>query len=156
MYYTYDGSSEVAAKFLSKKHSADIIQLKETKPFKKSNFGFMMCAFSAIFKRKTRLAIDVNKAIDEYKEIYLITPIWAGASTPAVNTFLFEANLEGKTVNILTLEGDKSAKNGAKVSTSIQERIEQKGGKLGAVQNIFGADPKKTMLEEEAAERIKI
>ena len=156
VYYTYNGSCKVAAEVIASRYDVDIIELEEKKPLANNSFGFIKGVIYTIFNAKSKLNFPVNDKIKDFQELYLILPIWVAKTPPTINTFLAEANLADKTINVLTLQGDKELKGSQKVMQSIASRIEAKGGKVGATQNIFGADLKKTISKEDAEERITI
>ena len=48
--------------------------------------------------RKDRDTTERNLSVDDFDPIILLTPIWNGKPTPAMNEFLERINLMGKTV----------------------------------------------------------
>lgn len=153
VYYSYNGSCQMAAKHLQEKIGGEILFLQEQKPFSNNIIGYIQAIVAAFSKKKAILTEDFSTRVASADLIYLITPIWANATPPAINTFLDEAELEGKQVNVLTVQGSAKLAGSEKVFYSIKERIENKGGIINEAQSIQGGN-KKPLTAEQAAERI--
>jgi len=154
VYYSYTGSCNAAAEYLQEKLGGELLSLKEEKPFAKNIFGYFQALFAAFSNKSSNLAEDFSSKVASAELIYLITPIWAGATPPAINTFLQLAELEGKKVNVLTVQGNAKLAGSEKVFYSIKERVENKGGTIDEAQSIQGGTKRKPLSAEQAAERI--
>ncbi|MGI6213906.1 MAG: flavodoxin family protein [Christensenellales bacterium] len=154
VYYSYSGSCKVAAEYLQEKLGGEVLFLAEEKPFKKSIMGCIQGIISTMFNKKTALAVNIADKVAASDLIYLISPIWGGKTPPAINAFLAEADLEGKKVNVLTVQGDEKLAGSEKVFLSIKDRIENKGGTVDEAQSIQGGGYNEPITKEQAAERI--
>jgi hypothetical protein len=63
-----------------------------------------------------------------YEGLYLGAQVWAGKTTPAINTFLRKAQLKDKRVWLFLTKADDKVSQ--KVIDSISARIEKRGGTL--------------------------
>ncbi len=154
VYYSYNGSCAMAAKHLQEKIGGEILFLQEQKPFSNNIIGYLQALIAAFGKKKAVLTEDISTKVASADLIYLITPIWANATPPAINTFLDEADLEGKKVNVLTVQGNEKLAGSEKVFYSVKERVENKGGTIDEAQSIQGGKKSNPLTAEQAAERI--
>ena len=86
----------------------------------------MSAGFAAI--RYKRTAINpVNVDLRQYDTIFIGSPIWASRPTPAINSFIYANNFEGKSiVPFLTM----SSNNSDKALQNITAKIEKSQGKV--------------------------
>lgn len=126
VFYSWTGNTEAVAEELGSVLQGKVVRLEETKE-RKPGFGFAMAAMYAIFGAKSKLK-PLSLPSGEFDTIFVGTPIWASASTPAVNTFLSRFDFKGKKVYLFfTLADDKPP---VKAITSMTRRIERKGGRV--------------------------
>jgi flavodoxin len=83
-------------------------------------------ALAAMLGSSTKLK-DPNFSVEGFDTVVLMTPIWAGNLTPAMNTFLKKVDLTGKRV-IIGLVG--AADENLKAAEKMRQKIEGKGGKI--------------------------
>lgn len=112
---------------LAEKIGAETIELSETTG-RRGIFGFIKSGFQAVKKKSSELSGKPWDRAREFDTLYLMTPIWAGNGTPAMNAFLENADLNGKTVFTVTLQADPNTKGNEKVHEYLRGRIEEKGG----------------------------
>jgi hypothetical protein len=67
-------------------------------------------------------------SLKDYENIFLGGQVWAGHSTPAINTFIGKADLKGKKVYLFLVLADN--KEPRKVIDSLTKRIEKRGGSV--------------------------
>ncbi len=79
--------------------------------------------------------------------LILAAPIWAGNGNPAMNGFLDQADLRGKTVHILTVQADPDHGSSKAVLDHYRRRVVEAGGTVGGTRAITGASPGKTAEE---------
>jgi hypothetical protein len=147
-YYTYDGSSAVAAGIIAQKTGADIIELEEAKPRKKGGAAFMRAAFGALFGAKSRLKPGILEKAAGYEGIIVISPVWASKTVPAVNSLLAQ-KLSGKEVWAVTVQADPDFRDSAQVLDSIRSRAEAAGATWRGGAAALGAAPGKTASAED-------
>ena len=126
VYYSWTGNTEVAAKELHKLVGGELVKLEEIKE-RKMRIGFAGAAFSAVLGMKSRLK-SVNFNVKDYDNVFIGSPVWASRCTPAINTFLSKAGLNGKKVFLfVTLADDKIP---TKVFSFLEKKVEKRGGKV--------------------------
>ncbi len=97
VFYSRTGTTKKVAQRLSLEIGAECEEINDRKK-RAGLFGFFSAGFDAIRRKKT--VIDpAEKAPDDYDLVLVGTPIWAGAMTPAVRTYL--ADNRGKIKKIV-------------------------------------------------------
>lgn len=125
VYYSLIGNTDAVAKEIQSQTGFDIQRIEEQKPRRKGNIpGAGMAALFG-FKSKIK-AMDLHT--DDYDNIFLGAQVWAGKTTPAINSFLSEACFEGKKVWLFITKADPKVHH--KIVDTITRRVEEKGGKV--------------------------
>jgi hypothetical protein len=93
-------------------------------------------AMAALFGRSARL-VDPDFDVSDWDTVVVMTPIWAGKSTPAANTFLRTVNLTGKNVLIVAL--GESGENLA-TSSRLEKMARARGGQVIGIHHVHGLD----------------
>lgn len=127
VYFSKSNNTRTGAEFLAEKISADMIELTEKKD-RKGFYGFIKSGFQAVTKKSSDLTGDPWDLISGFPEIYLMTPIWAGNGTPAMNRFINKADFSGKKVVLITFQADIKKESSAKVHNYYKSKIEERGG----------------------------
>jgi len=154
LYYSLDGSARCAAQALSRKWAADVIELAERKPRGHGKWDFVKAAFQALRGAKSRLDINVSDAVRPYDTMYIISPVWAGRTVPAVNTCLAQCDFTGKQVGILSVQADRDLKGSGEVLDSMARRVESASGQVVFRHGLIGALPGKTISREDMERQI--
>lgn len=140
IYYSKNGNTKILAELLEEKYQGRIVELKET--CKRRGFiGFMKSGYQATRRKQSKLIGTPWAKIGEFDMLYLCSPIWAGKITPAVNTFLANADLNGKEVVLFTIMADPNLKDVEKEHGYVKQLIEEKGGKVVKCIGLNGAGP---------------
>lgn len=124
IYYSWLGNTKVVAEEIQKLTGGDMVRIEETKE-RKTGAGFASAAMSAFFNMKSKLK-PLNFEFEKYNPIFLGTQVWAGHSTPAMNSFIKETNFQNKSVYLFITKADE--KEPEKVIGSLVKRIEKRGG----------------------------
>ena len=82
VYYTYDGSTRVAAEVLARRLGADVFELEEVKKRGKSALSFMAAAFGALAGKRSRIKSDFAAEMKSYDCVYIGSPVWANKTAP--------------------------------------------------------------------------
>jgi flavodoxin len=154
VYFSKDGNTEYTARLLASEIGGELIKLTE-KTKRDGVIGFMKSGFQAVSKASSELAGEPWKLIEGYDFIFLMTPIWAGNGTPAINAFLDNADLKGKSVSIITLQSDVSHKGIEKVHDYLMKRVESKGGMTSECFALTGSTPGKFAGEDHLKNEFK-
>lgn len=122
VYYSKSGNTGTVAQEISKAVNGEIKKIELVK-----DISFGWAAFTALFGLKGKIkAIDFN--VEDYDNIFIGSPVWAGKSSTPINTFLSDVDFTGKNVFIFITQADNKAPSS--VYESIATRIEAKGGKV--------------------------
>ena len=142
VYYSQSNNTRVAAEILKNKLGADIVELKESR---KGN------PLQAILKRKSQLVGDPWKEVQDADLIYLMFPIWASHSVPAVNAFVNseKSAFAGKEFILVTFQADPKMESSKEVRDYVGNLVINRGGKIkasygmvGGSMNVFIGDEK--------------
>jgi len=126
IYYSWLGNTKVVAEEILKHTGGDIIRIEETKE-RKTGAGFAISAFEAVIGAKSNLK-PMDFKLEKYDHIFLGTQVWAGRSTPAINSFVQKTNLHNTNVYLFITKADTKAPE--KVINSLTERIRKRGGEV--------------------------
>ena len=123
VYYSQSNNTRAAAEILSAKLDCKLVELKEEK---KGN------AMQAYFRKSSKLLGNPWDEITDAERVYLMFPIWAGKSVPAVNAFLRspDANFEHKAVYLVTFQASPDFKGSDRVHDYVGNLIRNKGGTI--------------------------
>lgn len=120
IFYSLEGNTRLIAETIAQTIDADILELKTKKNYSDKGFKkYFWCGKSVILKEKPELIAE-DKNIDEYKNIFIGTPIWVGTYAPPYNTFLENNKIENKNIALFACHGGGGAK---KFYNSIKEII---------------------------------
>lgn len=109
VYYTLEGNTGYVADVLGKYDGVDVEQLKPRKEPPKDGFGkFLIGGKSALFQSDPDLQ-PVQANVEEYPNIILAFPVWAGTYPPAIGAFLKQYPLTGKRVSIIACSAGGNA-----------------------------------------------
>jgi len=84
----------------------------------------------AILKKGSKLKGNPWKEIEGSDQVYLMFPIWASNGTPAMNTFIQNADFKGIKVNIITFQQFEDLRNSDKFHKYVSGLILNKGGEV--------------------------
>lgn len=153
VYYSCAGNTKVVAEEIEQQTGYDIRRIEEMRP--RDLKGIMWAALGAVLGQKSAIKpMDFDMA--EYDTVILGAQVWAGKTTPAINSFLSRANFRGKKVWLFfTLASEQVPPI---FIDSVTRRIEGKGGKvLGSLACISKWDPKERapLKPEEARDKVR-
>jgi len=127
IYYSNRGSTARIAKAIISATNSTGRELIDSNS--QTGKGMMTLALSAMLGWSSSLRKpDYN--LDGFENILLMTPIWAGNPTPAMNTFLKKVNLRGKRV-ILALVG--AGTDNIQAADKLIKRVEANGGQVSEI-----------------------
>lgn len=126
IYYSWLGNTKVVAEEIFKLTGGDIIRIEETKE-RKNGVGLATAAMSALFGIQSKIK-PMDFEFEKYDHIFLGLQVWAGHSTPAINTFVNKANLHNKNVYLFVTKAEE--KFPSMVIDSITKRIIKRGGNV--------------------------
>ena len=105
IYYSLSDNTKEAAEYMAQKLNLDLYRIELTKPmpdkmWKQMLIGGMQSSFGMTPKIK-----GTPENIDEYDEIIIGTPIWAGKAASPINSILKNASVADKVVAVFTFSG---------------------------------------------------
>lgn len=98
VYYSYDGNSEFIANKIAKQTNADVLRLKPINEKKSKGFSKFVWGGSQVFMKAKPELEEYSINLDEYDQIFIGTPVWAGTYAPALNTFFNDNKIENKKI----------------------------------------------------------
>jgi len=108
VYYSYEGGTRLIAQTIAAALHSDIMECRPTKDIKsKGLMKYVWGGRQVVFKTHPQLEpFEKNPA--EYDTIIIGTPVWAFTYTPAIRSFLSQANLQQKKIGLFCChEGTK-------------------------------------------------
>ncbi len=126
VYYSLTGKTRLVAQAIAQSLSAALVEITEKKPRKLGPFIYLIGGFRAITNRASKTnPIDVD--FRQYERIFIGSPIWASRPVPAVNSFIYQTNFEGRDVVPFFSMGGNTAE---KALANITAKIEKRQGKV--------------------------
>ncbi len=125
VYYSFTGKTRLAAQAIAKALTATLVEIEERKPVPMP-FVYVSGGFRAFMNWGSKIRpLDVD--LKQYERIFIGSPMWAYRSAPAINSFIYKTNFEGRSVvPFFTMGGD----NSEKALANITAKIEKKQGKV--------------------------
>ncbi|MDH4300314.1 MAG: hypothetical protein OEV54_06690 [Dehalococcoidia bacterium] len=121
VYYSLTGKTKLVAQVIAEALNATLVQIEERRPIS-FPFVYLSGSFAAYLNRGRRInPIDVD--LKQYERIFIGSPMWAYRPTPAVNSFIYQTNFEGRAViPFFTMGGDSSETALANITAKIEKR----------------------------------
>ena len=121
VYYSLTGKTKLAAGAIAEALNAPLVEIQEKRPIPMP-FVYLSGSFAAFTNRGRKInPIDVD--LKQYDRVFIGSPIWASRPTPAINSFIYQSNFEGRTViPFFTMGGDDSKKALANITAKIEKR----------------------------------
>jgi len=99
VFYSLEGSTRALAKKLAAEINGDILELNPVKEVNSKGFSkFVWGGMQAVMKKKPRLR-EYNFKVNQYENVIIGTPVWAGTYAPPIRTFLENEQIVGKKVS---------------------------------------------------------
>jgi len=121
VYYSLTGKTKLVSHVIAGAVDAALVEIKEKKPRKLGPLLYLIGGFGAITNRGTEIRpVDVD--VKQYERIFIGSPIWASRPVPAINSFVYQTNFEGRhVVPFFTMGGDNSEKAVANITAKIEK-----------------------------------
>ena len=128
VYYSLTGKTKLVAQVIAEALDARLLEVKETKPRKPGFLTYLIGGYEVFTNRGSEInPIDVD--MKQYETIFIGSPNWASRPAPAINSFIYRTNFEGRSViPFFTMGGNNSEKALADVTA----KIERSQGKVAA------------------------
>ena len=124
VFYSLTDKTKLVSQAIAESLNAELLEIEETKPRKRGFLTYLTGGYAAIRNKGTDIS-PINVDLKQYERIFLGSPIWASRPTPAINSFIYANNFEGKNiVPFFTMGGN----NSDKALDNIQNKIEKSQG----------------------------
>jgi len=126
VYYSLTDKTKLVSQVIAEALNATLVEIKETKPRKLGPLVYLIGSFAATINRGSEInPIDVD--LEQYEPIFIGSPIWNSRPAPAINSFIYQTNFEGRSViPFFTMGGN----NAEKALANITAKIERSQGKV--------------------------
>ena len=120
VFYSLTGKTKLVAQAIAEALKATLLEIKETKPRKLGPFIYLTGGLAALMNRRSEInPVDVD--LEQHERIFIGSPIWASRPTPAVNSFIYQTNFEGRDIiPFFTMGGDDSENALANMTAKIE------------------------------------
>ena len=119
LYYSRSGVSRRVAEKLAKRLRVNIYEIEDKNDYS-GIFGYLKGGFYASRWKKVSYDLGTEIIVDGHTHVYLIGPVWASRTAPAIYSFLMDYPLKYKTL-ILTNDGSTPEKAYAKMEERFGE-----------------------------------
>jgi flavodoxin len=126
VYYSLTGKTKLVSQAIAEALSATLVEIKEIKPRKPGPFVYLTGGSAAFMNRGSKInPVDVD--LKQYERIFIGSPMWSYRPAPAINSFIYQTNFEGRSIiPFFTMGGDNS--KGA--LANMTAKIEKSQGKV--------------------------
>ena len=126
VFYSTTGNTKLVAQVIAEALDATLMEITETKPRKLRPVVYLVGGFEAAMNRGSKIN-PVVVDMKQYERIFMGSPIWNSRATPAINSFIYQTDFEGRNViPFFTMGGD----NADKALANITAKIEKSQGKV--------------------------
>ena len=125
VYYSLTGKTKLAAQAIAEALNATLVEIEERRPIPMP-FVYLSGGFRAFMNWGSKIKpVDVD--LKQYERVFIGSPMWAYRPAPAINSFIYQTNFEGRSViPFFTMGGD----NSEKALANIKAKIEKRQGKV--------------------------
>ncbi|MDH5696802.1 MAG: hypothetical protein OEZ00_09450 [Dehalococcoidia bacterium] len=126
IYYSLIGKTKLVSQVIAEALNATLVEIQETKPRKLGPLVYLIGGFAATINRGSKInPIDID--LKQHEKIFIGSPIWNSRPAPAINSFIYQTNFEGRSIiPFFTMYGD----NSEKALANITAKIEKNQGKV--------------------------
>jgi hypothetical protein len=126
VYYSLTGKTKLVSQVIAEALNATLLEIKETRPRKPGPLVYLIGGYAAFMNRGSGInPIDVD--LKQHETIFIGSPNWASRPAPAINSFIYKTNFEGRSIiPFFTMGG----KNSEKALANITAKIERSQGKV--------------------------
>jgi len=125
VYYSLTGKTKLVSQIIAESLNATLVEITERRPIP-IPFVYLSGGFRALTNRGSKInPVDVD--LKQYERIFIGSPTWGSRPAPAVNSFIYQTNFEGRSVvPFFTMGGD----NAEGALANITAKIEKSQGKV--------------------------
>jgi len=142
-YFSRSGNTRSSAGILAERLSVSAVYPITEVRERRGLSGFIMNGFSALRGKAVNIKTTFPETAGEIDQLILMTPVWAGHVTPAINGFLERTDLTGTQVILITVQSDPEFKGIEKAVRLVEKRIINQKGVLKQSAAMHGSAPGK-------------
>lgn len=146
VFYSLEGNTRWIAETVAARLQADLLELRPKKEYPSQGFHKYFRGGKSVLFRECPELIPQNTQIDDYQNIVIGTPVWAGSYSPPVRSFLSQNRIQNKKIAFFACHASKSADAAGKCFDGLKKELSGNTfvGKADFV------DPLKSAKEENA------
>ena len=132
-YFSASGVTATAAKELAKEKNADLYSIEPAQKYTSADLDWRNKQSRSSVEMndpQSRPALKSQKSLADYDVIYLGYPIWWGVAPRIINTFIEQAELDGKTVIPFATSGGSGIEGAVKDLSATYPALKFEAGKL--------------------------
>jgi flavodoxin len=121
VYYSLTDKTKLVSQVIAEALNATLVEIEERRPIPMP-FVYLSGSFAAFMNRGSKInPVDVD--LKQYERIFIGSPIWAYRPAPAINSFIYKTNFEGRSIiPFFTMGGDNAEKALANITVKIEKR----------------------------------
>ena len=125
VYYSLTDKTKLVAQVIAEALNATLVEIEERRPIP-IPFVYLSGGFAATINRGREIN-PIHVDLKQYDRIFIGSPTWNSRPAPAINSFIYKTNFEGRSViPFFTMAGD----NSEKALANITAKIERSQGKV--------------------------
>jgi len=125
VYYSLTGKTKLVAQVIAEALDATLVEIEERRPIP-IPFVYLSGGFAAMTNRGREIN-PIGVDLKQYERIFIGSPTWGSRPAPAINSFIYKTNFEGRSIiPFFTMRGD----NSEKALANITAKIEKNQGKV--------------------------
>jgi len=126
VYYSLTGKTRLVAQAIAEALNATLVEITETKPRRLGPLVYLIGGFAAMTNRGSKInPIDLD--LNQHEPIFIGSPNWGSRPAPAINSFIYQTNFEGRSIiPFFTMGGT----NPERILANITAKIEKSQGKV--------------------------
>lgn len=126
VYYSLTGKTRLVAQAIAEALNATLVEITETKPRRLGPLVYLIGGFAAMTNRGSKInPVDVD--LKQYETIFIGSPNWGSRPVPAINSFIYQTNFEGRSVIPFFTMGGADPE---RILANITAKIEKSQGKV--------------------------
>jgi flavodoxin len=150
VYYSLTGKTKLVARTIAEALDAQLLEIKERRPVPWP-FVYVSGGFRAMTNRGSRInRVDID--LRQYEQIFIGSPVWASSPAPAINSFVYQTDFEGRSVIPFFTMGGTTPE---KAVANIKAKIEKSRGKVAGSFAITSYKVSDEEMKAKAREAIK-
>ncbi len=126
VYYSLTGKTRLVSRVIAETLNATLVEITETKLRKPGGLTYLTGSAAAFTNRGSKIN-PVEIDLKQIETVFIGSPIWASRPAPAINSFIYRTNFEGRNViPFFTLGGE----NADKALANIKAKLERSQGRV--------------------------